>query len=221
MSEKDFNTSYISLRKDLVKLVKGQNLNILDVGCATGVNGKYFLDTKIAEKVIGIEYDAEMAKVASSFYEQVFVGDLNSDEFMNTIQSIDTQFDYIICGDILEHLLFVDQILLILKDKLKPEGKLIISVPNIQHIETFIQVFIKGRWPRNERGIFDKTHVTWFTKKNLYEFIENAGMKVSFYRPIYRGRDDVRSKFSWIQRAFRINIKPFVFQHIVVCEKKQ
>lgn len=221
MSDNNFNASYVSLRKDLVKLVNGKNMSVLDVGCATGVNGKYLLDQSIASKVIGIEYDAEMATKAADSYEKVYVGDLNTEGFLNEVKSIEDKFDYIICGDVLEHLLHVDVMLKILKEKLKDNGKLIISVPNIQHIETFIQVYMNGYWPRNERGIFDKTHVTWFTKKNLYEFIDNAGLIVTKYQPKYRGRDDVQSKLSWLQSALRINIKWFVFQHIAVCEKKQ
>ncbi|MGC4129091.1 MAG: class I SAM-dependent methyltransferase [Bergeyella sp.] len=219
MSKKNFNASYVLLRRDLVKLVRGNNLCILDVGCSTGINGKYLLENHVAKKVIGIEYNPEMASVANEIYEKVFVGNLNSEQFLDEIKSIENKFDYIICGDVLEHLLRADIVLQILKEKLNENGKIIISVPNIQHIETFIQVYINGYWPRNDRGIFDKTHVTWFTKKNLYEFIKNAGLYVKTYKPVYRGRDDVNSKLSWLQKALRINIKWFVFQHIIVCEK--
>lgn len=219
MVDENFNPSYILLRKNLVDLVQGNHLCILDVGCATGVNGKYLLEKQIAEKVIGIEYDTEMAKEAAEEYEEVLVGDLNSQELRNKVKQLKEQFDYIICGDILEHLLDVESILKIFQEKLKPKGKIIISVPNIQHIETFVQLYFHGYWPRNERGIFDKTHVTWFTKKNLYEFIENAGLRVISYKPKYRGRDDVKSLLSKIQSALRIKFKYFVFQHVVVCEK--
>ncbi len=52
-----FNESYIGLRSDLLKFISGANLNVLDVGCATGVNGAYLIENGIAKKVVGVEYD--------------------------------------------------------------------------------------------------------------------------------------------------------------------
>lgn len=53
----EFNNSYVGIRKDLLKFIDGQNLKILDVGCATGANGSFLKDQRIASSVIGVEFD--------------------------------------------------------------------------------------------------------------------------------------------------------------------
>jgi hypothetical protein len=94
-------------------------------------------------------------------------------------------------------------------------------VPNVEHIELFIQVYLKHRWPLNERGIFDKTHLRWFTRENVYELIDRAGLKVVKYQPKFRSRDAIGSRFKFpynILKKFYPRV--FVFQHILLCERK-
>ena len=214
----DLNTSYIGLREDLIEHIKGSNLNVLDVGCATGTNGSYLLDRQIATCVVGVEFDEFMSKKALEKYDKVFTGDLNSSLFVQSVISQDTKFDYIIFGDILEHLISPLDVLKSLKELLKDTGSVIISVPNIAHIELFIQVFIKGTWPKNKRGIFDKTHLRWFTKKDIKQLVVDSDLKVDLYVPKLRSRDAVGSKFGFWTKTIRLINKEWVtFQHIIVC----
>lgn len=212
------NSSYIGLRHDLIKHIKGKDNIVLDVGCATGVNGKYLLENQIAKEVYGIELMPEMIEEALLNNVNVFQGNLDDLEFRSKIQSEMPMFDYIICGDILEHLYDPNLVLSGLIDKLNPEGKIIISLPNIAHIELFIQIYIKGIWPVNERGIFDKTHLRWFTKKNAFNLIETCDLKVCDYHPILRARDAIGSKFDWKLNLVKFLNKEWVtFQHILIC----
>lgn len=213
----ELNKSYIGLRDDLLIHIKGTNLNILDVGCATGVNGRYLIDNKIAKKVVGIELDDFMADKAAVNYTDVFVGDLNSSSFINNVLTQSDKFDFIIFGDVLEHLIQPLDVLKAFKTLLKEEGRIIISVPNVAHLELFIQVFIKGTWPKNERGIFDKTHLSWFTKKDIHSLIKNAGLQTLIYERKLRGRD-ANPKFNVITKIVKLINKDWVtFQHIIVC----
>lgn len=215
---KNFNTSYIGLRSDLIKYISGQNNNVLDVGCASGTNGKYLLDNNIAKIVYGIEFDKEMASEAEKKYSKVFTGDLNSKDFRIEILNNEIKFDYILFGDILEHLLDPHTVLKELKAALKENGKIIISLPNIAHIETFIQLFVKGTWPRNPRGIFDATHLRWFTKKDVYNLVSVCELNLDIYEPKLRARDALGSMFNWKYNIIKkINKDWVTFQHIVVC----
>lgn len=221
MKNKTFNPSYIGIRLDLINLINGDSLSILDVGCANGANGKFLKDKKIADTVYGIEYDSEMAEISKTYYDNVLIGDLNSAEFLNKIIDIKLKFDYIIFGDILEHLIDSELVLkTISTNLLKDNGQVIISLPNIAHIELFIQVYIKGTWPRNSRGIFDKTHLTWFTKKDAIKIVENSNLKLIKYYSNSRSRDAIGSKFTFFYRLLKlINKNWFTFQHIMICNK--
>lgn len=214
-----YNQSYIGLRKDIIKYINGKSNTILDVGCALGVNGKFLLDKELAEIVVGIEYDKQMAEAASAQNTKVFCGDLNDCNFRQEILKRDYRFDYILFGDILEHLYDPLKVLSELKTLLKLNGSIIISLPNIAHIELFIQIFIKGTWPRNERGIFDKTHLRWFTKIDVFNLVEDAELKIILYERKFRARDAKGSKFNWKTKFLkRINKDLVTFQHIVVCK---
>lgn len=214
----EFNSSYIGLRQDVLKFLEGENNIVLDVGCATGTNGEFLLNNKVASKVYGIEYDTEMAEIASQSNTKVYQGDLNDAVFRKEILSSSPLFDYILFADILEHLYEPERVLLELKNKLKPEGKIIISLPNVAHIETFIQVYIKGTWPKNPRGIFDKTHVRWFTKKDAFAMIGACGLQVIDYHRKFRARDAIGSQFNWKHIFLKFLNKDWVtFQHIIYC----
>lgn len=214
-----YNKSYIGLRLDLLKYIKGESKTILDVGCALGMSGHYLLENKIAATVYGIEFNEKMASEAEENITKVFCGDLNDGNFREEVIKESPSFDYIIFGDILEHLYDPLKVLIELKTLLKPNGQLIISLPNIGHIELFIQVYIKGTWPMNERGIFDKTHIRWFTRKDVFQLAKSANLDVVNYERKLRARDAIGSKFNWKTKILkRINKDLVTFQHIIVCE---
>jgi SAM-dependent methyltransferase len=219
---KQINNSYIGLRSDLLKFIKGNNNIVLDVGCATGTNGKYLLGEGLADSVYGIEFDADMALLAKNNNTKTFCGDLNSLEFINEIVNQNLKFDYILFGDVLEHLINPLKVLLEFKNLLKSDGKIIISLPNIAHVELFVQIYIHGTWPKNSRGIFDSTHLRWFTKKDIFELITETGLKLITYERKLRARDAIGSKFDWKYNLLKMINKDWVtFQYIVVCKKDE
>ena len=127
----NLNTSYIGLRSDVIDLIKGESLEVLDIGCATGATGAQFLSSKLAKQVDGIEFNPDMASIARASLSAVYQGDLNSENFLSDIEAKLEQYDYILFGDVLEHLLHPGQVLLFFEKYLKPKGKIIISLPNM------------------------------------------------------------------------------------------
>lgn len=214
----NYNSSYTGVRQDILKYIVGDDIVVLDVGCATGENGKFLLENKIVAQVYGIEFHREMANEARLNNTLVYQGDLNSVKFRKEVILESPQFDYILFGDILEHLYDPQTVLKELTKKLKPKGKIIISLPNIAHIELFIQIYIKGTWPTNPRGIFDKTHIRWFTRKDAFTMVEECGLKVFKYERKFRARDAIGSTFNWKFNIIKFLKKDWVtFQHILIC----
>tara|TARA_R110002020_G_scaffold188328_2_gene387053 strand:+ start:334 stop:996 length:663 start_codon:yes stop_codon:yes gene_type:complete len=215
------NPSYTGLRMDVLEHIQGINNVVLDVGCAIGENGKYLLKEKQAISVYGVEFDAEMATIASKSNTKIFQGDLNDFTFRKEIIANSPEFDYIIFADVLEHLLEPEKILKELLSQLKPSGKVIISLPNVAHIETFIQLYVKGTWPKNPRGIFDSTHLRWFTKKDAFKMIMDSGLHIIKYIPKLRARDSIGSEFNWKYNFIKwINKDWVTFQHILICSNE-
>ncbi len=219
MSDK-FIPSYVGLRHDLIKLLPEQpeKLRLLDIGCSTGINGEYLREAGRISSLWGIEYDADMAAVASRHYDQVLVGDLDTMPLAAKLPL--KAFDCMLCGDVLEHLRRPEEVLACLHPHLADDGRVIISVPNMRHISAILQLVFKGYWPRNERGIFDKTHLQVVTKRNLQEWVETAGFQVVSWHRNYRYRDPIGSKFPlWALGHKYVFPDLYTFQHIVVVRK--
>jgi GT2 family glycosyltransferase len=54
----------------------------------------------------------------------------------------------------------------------------IISLSNVGHWFTLLTVWGQGRWRRNERGVHDRTHLRWFTRRDMIEFAEGADLRI-------------------------------------------
>lgn len=66
----------------------------------------------------------------------------------------------------------------ILKYKVKKCGFIIGSVPNIRHLHALTQLLIRKTWEYKEEGIFDKTHLRFFTERSLQETLQATGWTV-------------------------------------------
>jgi hypothetical protein len=65
----------------------------------------------------------------------------------------------------------------------------VISIPNIRHVSAMYSIAIRGRFPRRERGLFDKTHLRWFTYGDAVALCRSAGLDVLRVTPLLRLRD--------------------------------
>lgn len=167
---------------------EGENL-ILDVGCGAGHFGGYLKASGKAKQVYGIEVFSEAANEAISHLDRVKCADLdtlNLDELHQQWNKV--KFDFIVFADVLEHTKDPWRLLDEFKAWLLPEGKVIISVPNIRHWKILSDLFVKGRFDYQDAGIMDRTHLRFFTKSTAHEMITNAGYSVSAVQPQIGGR---------------------------------
>ncbi|MBA2346891.1 MAG: class I SAM-dependent methyltransferase [Solirubrobacterales bacterium] len=142
---------------------------VLDVGCATGYLGGILLERGCA--VSGVEADVEAAAQAPF---PVQVGDL-ADTALRA--GLGRPFDAILCGDVLEHLSDPAATLGWLAGLLSAEGVVVVSVPNVAHW-TGRRALIRGRFPQEDHGLFDRTHLRWFTRSSARALVESTGLTV-------------------------------------------
>lgn len=152
-----------------------ENSICLDVGCGPGYIGDLLKIEKKC-KVYGIELDKEAIKVAKNKgnYEEIFsfsISEEQNKEYKNFFEN-KIKFDYIVFGDVLEHIENPGKILAEFSKKLKKNGKFLISIPNIAHIE-ICRSLLNRKFNYNETGILDNTHLRFFTKNSFLEMIAN------------------------------------------------
>ena len=91
-------------------------------------------------------------------------------------------FDLIIANDVIEHVEDTEAFFRVLHDLLRPGGLLAMSVPNIRQLRTAYQLFVRGTFPRDEAGLFDRTHVRWFCKRDVMRLATDAGLTLKTWQ---------------------------------------
>ena len=149
------------------------NINVLDLGCSCGGNLMKIHSENPTAQLYGIELNSMAARIARNWGE-VLAEDLDVwDDF-----SWHGKFDIVIMGDILEHLRDTSAILKKVNSWLKPGGKLLLSVPNIMHISIIKSLIMDGKWSYREEGILDRTHLRFFTRKEIIKRLQENGFAV-------------------------------------------
>jgi 2-polyprenyl-3-methyl-5-hydroxy-6-metoxy-1,4-benzoquinol methylase len=174
---------FTQIREDLISKLPDTTLNkILEVGaggCDTLVAIK---EREKANVVVGIELFAiPNSNQNNPLVDKLFICDiekefpaLNNDEF-----------DAIICGDVLEHLVDPWSVVAKLTKVLKPGGTIIVSCPNIREIFTLSKILFTGNFNYQESGILDKTHLRFFCLKNLKELLTLENLDPILAEPNY------------------------------------
>lgn len=157
-------------------MVPSSARTILDLGCSDGSLGAALKALVVDRKVWGIELSADLAARACNKLDQIKCGDLSAHETLNHLNG--QSFDCIIAADVLEHLTAPEKLLKGLTRFLQPNGYLIVSLPNIRHHSALWSIYGKGTFPRRDRGIFDCTHLRWFTLRDARELMHQSGFMV-------------------------------------------
>jgi len=150
---------------------KDRRIKILDVGCATGYLG--FAAKMGKNYVCGIEISVTAAEEAKKVLDEVVVG--NVEEI--TLPWPRDYFDIIVCSDILEHLFDPKSTLIKLREYLKPEGKLLVVVPNVAYYAVRLML-LRGKWEYQSHGILDYGHIRWFTKETARKLLMESGFPI-------------------------------------------
>jgi methionine biosynthesis protein MetW len=145
---------------------------VLDVGCAEGYVARELVARRCT--VVGIERDAAAAEAAREVCEQVLVGDIEDATLRDRVGGT---YDRVLFGDVLEHLRDGETVLRWARDLLTPDGRAVVSLPNVAHWSARRQV-ARGRFPRDEHGLFDRTHLRFFTRASAHALAREAGFAV-------------------------------------------
>jgi 2-polyprenyl-3-methyl-5-hydroxy-6-metoxy-1,4-benzoquinol methylase len=145
----------------------------LDVGCGEGGFGELIKKRREAE-VWGIEMFVQAAEIAKDRLDQVFVGNIETDQF----DLPDAYFDCIVFNDVLEHLYSPWDVLKKVKKFLNKNGYIVASIPNIRYYVQIKKLLKNGDWDYEKWGLMDRTHIRFFTIKSIQKMFEESGYKV-------------------------------------------
>jgi methionine biosynthesis protein MetW len=174
--------AYETTRPDVQALVPTGARRILDLGCAAGQLGAALKQRQGAE-VVGIELDEDYAVDARRRLDLVVQGDVAT-ALRDAVPELG-RFDCVIAADVLEHLVDPWSALRAAAGLLESGGAVVVSLPNVQYLLVFWRLIRQGRWPREPAGLFDATHLRWFTVRDARDLLEQAGFEVVEVSPQY------------------------------------
>jgi len=199
-------------RTELINLVEGKDNLVLEIGCGEGETGLELKRQGKAREVAGIELVPEAAKEAAKKLDKVISGDIEKID----IPFPEEYFDYIIAGDVLEHLYDPWECLKKLRKYLKPGGRVVASIPNIAHWRVLKDLIFRDKWEYVQAGTLDRTHLRFFTKKGIKELFEKGGFEIFYLSNV----PSVRAAARLVDMLTLRKLERFLaFQYLVVATK--
>ena len=177
MSATGREQAYTTPRPDVFAMVPPCARAILDVGCSNGALGVSLKHAAPERRVWGVELDPAFAEEANRKLDGVMCADVGALDWDALHPG--QQFDCILFADVLEHLPDPAATLAAARRRLLPGGCMVISLPNIRHLSALRAIYLGGHFPRRERGIFDSTHLRWFTLADAHQMLQAQQLKVA------------------------------------------
>lgn len=142
---------------------------VLDVGCSDGGFGS--LVREQGHHVTGVDLVAHPG--VSDRLDAFHTADLNA----GLPHDLPSQFDTIVAGDVLEHVIDPRGLLEELGARLAPGGEVLVSVPNFGHWYPRARV-ATGLFDYDQRGPLDQGHVRFFTRRSFERLVARSGMRI-------------------------------------------
>ncbi|MFZ5630123.1 MAG: class I SAM-dependent methyltransferase [Spirochaetota bacterium] len=164
------NTYYSNVRSDLLAMLQGSGLRLLEIGCGAGSTLLHAKQQGVASAIVGAEYVTEVAAIAKKRgVSKVYTGDFA--DAAAKIRRAEKPFDAIIMGDVLEHMVDPWSALALAEQLLVPGGQIVVSIPNFRYWRVMYNVFLRGDFRYASDGIMDKTHLRFFCRRNIVELV--------------------------------------------------
>ncbi len=178
---------YNNFNPTIVELVDAGAVTFCEFGCGAGALARAIKQKNPNILYTGVDIaEAELSNARQVLDHSILLN-LDQHHIWSEVPELvavrpEHGYDCIIFGDVLEHLyspeIAVDQA----AQWLSPGGCLIASIPNVQHWSVFLQL-VRGSWPRQDAGIFDRTHIRWFALQDMHELFSHPLLSIEAVVP--------------------------------------
>ena len=160
-------SSHDWLHRRILQLPAG--LRLLDAGAAGGHLGRAVRSR--CAYLAGVEPDPGLPAHAHEGYDEWRATDLAA------CGAWSEPFDVVVFADVLEHVARPEEVLARAHGWLRDGGRLFVSLPNVANV-TVRGALLLGRFSYADRGILDRTHLRFYTRKTATRLVEDAGFLV-------------------------------------------
>jgi 2-polyprenyl-3-methyl-5-hydroxy-6-metoxy-1,4-benzoquinol methylase len=165
----DINNAIIRLFRDTQQRDKNPG-SVLDLGCGRGRLGLEV--ARLGYTVTGIDNSSVACATARTRISEVIELDFTK---LTTVADTlkERKFDWIMAADVLEHTPDPKTTLSFYGRFLKPDGRLIVSLPNVAVWDNRLRLLF-GRFDYRDSGVMDRTHLRFFTFRTARELVSEA-----------------------------------------------
>lgn len=160
---------------DLLTLLPVTSSNIIEIGCSSGALAREFKKINENCHYVGVDIEQSYCDLAKRYCDDVI--SMNIDNAETPFFESYADRDCWIFGDTLEHLVDPWRVLNEIKKVIPKHGVIAASIPNAQHWSVFAKLSI-GDFRYVDSGIFDRTHLRWFTYVTILELFAHTGFQV-------------------------------------------
>ncbi|MBB3836422.1 2-polyprenyl-3-methyl-5-hydroxy-6-metoxy-1,4-benzoquinol methylase [Runella defluvii] len=156
----------------IIDAVTDSDKSILDIGCGFGDNARIL--ARDGRNIDGITLSEEEARNAGMYLNNVYIHNLENGLPLEIAQN---KYDIVICSHVIEHIAYPEKLLSDVREILSHNGKLIIALPNIMIYQARFQLLL-GNFNYKETGIWDYTHLRWYTYKSAKNLLITHNFKI-------------------------------------------
>ncbi|MEZ6187987.1 MAG: class I SAM-dependent methyltransferase [Planctomycetota bacterium] len=150
-----------------VAALPGGPLSVLDVGAAGGAISQRIRVARPGSRFTAIEPGCGPPPDWPS-----------SDPWLPSLEQLEEgEFDLALALDVLEHVQEPKVLLDGIVARCRPGAWILVSVPNVAHWSVRAQL-AAGRFEYADRGILDRTHLRFFTRKSFERLLVSSGLRI-------------------------------------------
>ncbi len=164
---------YHLTRREIRPLLQKSPTRILEVGASAGGTLKWLKSLFPNCETTGVELNAGLRDELSQNADVAIIGGIG-DCF-----SLLKTYDLILLLDVIEHVPDPVGTLRKLASLLRPDGHIIVSLPNVSHLSVSLPLLFRRRFTYEDAGILDRTHITFFVENTAIKLLNDANLVVT------------------------------------------
>jgi SAM-dependent methyltransferase len=155
---------------DLSRLIPLGARCVLDVGCGRGDLGSAFRRLNPNARLLAIDNEPAIIEAARPYYDDTALIDAATQPI-----PFDGEIDCIVYSAVLEQFADPFAVLARDKDRLAPDGMMLICVSNVEHW-SLTERLLRGTFQYEEAGLLDHRHLRWFTRDAFARGLVESGL---------------------------------------------
>jgi 2-polyprenyl-3-methyl-5-hydroxy-6-metoxy-1,4-benzoquinol methylase len=164
---------YHHTRTEIKPLLPQRATRILEVGAGAGGTLKWLKTIYPDAETTGIELNPELREELKQNVDLAIIGNVTE------CSALLGSYDLILFLDVLEHIVSSTNTLRNVAQRLENGGHVIVSVPNIAHLQVSLPLLMRRRFTYQDAGILDRTHVRFFVEATAIELLNDANLIVT------------------------------------------